>query len=93
MGNHIKNLDEMAHDRVREEAKQRREKKKEKSKSARMAVKKGTDIPGQQKLVEVDEDEGLEDDDVTSENDDLGDALLPTADCIKSKMLLVVASL
>jgi ribosome recycling factor len=93
MGHHIQNLDEMAHDESREEARQRREEKKKKSKKARLASHKA-DEPGQAAAVERgSEDGGSDDDGVGPGEDEFGNALLPEPDAIRSKMLAVVSSL
>ena len=98
MGNHITKLDDISHDKAKEEAKVGREKKKERSKPARLAAKK-EDGPQQQQKVVVKQEAGTDDDDDDDYDDDDDNPsnetllLLPTNDTIKSKMLLVITSL
>ena len=92
MGHHIQNLDEMAHNESREEARQRREEKKKKSKKARLASHKADD-PGDAAVVENDAEDGGSDDDAGPAVDELGNALMPEPDAIRSNMLAVVSSL
>lgn len=91
MGHHIQNLDEMAHDDSREEAKQRREEKKKKSKKSRLvSQKEGESEEG------ADEDThtaGGSDDDFGPTEDEFGNPLLPESSSVRSNMLMVVASL
>ena len=87
MGHHIENLDEMAHKDSREEARNRREEKKKKSKKARMSSSK--------EAATTDSDEA--DDEVVDDNidnvDEDGNQLLPESTTVRSKMLLVIASI
>ena len=95
MGHHIQNLDDMAHDESREEARHRREEKKKRSKKARLASHK-VDEPGGETPASEDgsEDGGVgSDDDVGPREDEFGNALLPESDAIRSRMLAVVSSL
>ena len=96
MGNHITKLDDISHDKAKEEAKVGREKKKERSKPARLAAKKEDGTQQQQKVV-VKQEAGTEDDEDDDDDDDDNAnetlLLLPTNDTIKSKMLLVITSL
>lgn len=80
MGHHIENLDEMAHKDSREEARNRREEKKKKSKKARMSSSK-----------EAADDEVV-DDNIDNVDED-GNQLLPESTTVRSKMLLVIASI
>lgn len=92
MGNHITKLDDISHDKVKEEAKIGREKKKEKSKPARLAAKKEDAAPQHQQKVVTKQEIASDDDD--DDDDNTNDALLlPTNDTVKSKMLLVITSL
>ena len=92
MGNHITKLDDISHDKVKEEAKIGREKKKEKSKPARLAAKKEDTAPQHQQNVVTKQEIASDDDD--DDDDNTNDALLlPTNDTVKSKMLLVITSL
>lgn len=97
LGRHIETLDELAHGDSREEARQRREGKKNKSKKARMAAHKdgapsaevggggggGGDVGA----------EPGESDDLGPREDELGNPLLPESSAVRSKMLTVIASL
>jgi ribosome recycling factor len=93
MGHHIQNLDEMAHDESREEARQRREEKKKKSKKARLASHKEDEHGETAVEVNLEDGGGGSDDDVGPKEDEFGNALLPESDAIRSAMLAVVASL
>lgn len=95
MGHHIQNLDEMAHSDSREEAKHRREEKKKNSKKARMSSKES---PSEDSTEEDDDVSGSgsgggADDDFGPKEDDLGNPLLPESSAVRSKMLMVVASI
>lgn len=98
MGHHIQNLDEMANNDSREEAKNRREEKKKKSKKARMNSHK--ESGSSEEDVEEDETTGGGDDggggadnDFSPKEDEFGNPLLPESSAVRSKMLMVVASL
>ena len=84
MGHHLESLDEMAHKDSREEARSRREEKKKKSKKARMSSSKEAAATGN-------DDEAVDD---SIENvDEDGNQLLPESSTVRSKMLLVIASI
>jgi ribosome recycling factor len=84
MGHHLESLDEMAHNDSREEARSRREEKKKKSKKARMSSSKEAAATGN-------DDEAVDD---SIENvDEDGNQLLPESSTVRSKMLLVIASI
>jgi ribosome recycling factor len=88
MGHHIENLDEMAHQDSREEARNRREEKKKKSKKARMSSSKeaaATDSSDEA-------DDEVVDDNIDNVDED-GNQLLPESTTVRSKMLLVIASI
>jgi len=88
MGHHIENLDEMAHKDSREEARNRREEKKKKSKKARMSSSKeaaATDSSDEA-------DDEVVDDNIDNVDED-GNQLLPESTTVRSKMLLVIASI
>mmetsp|Transcript_25094 Transcript_25094/g.50201 ORF Transcript_25094/g.50201 Transcript_25094/m.50201 type:complete len:359 (+) Transcript_25094:45-1121(+) len=88
MGHHIENLDEMAHKDSREEARNRREEKKKKSKKARMSSSKeaaATDSSDEA-------DNEVVDDNIDNVDED-GNQLLPESTTVRSKMLLVIASI
>jgi len=89
MGHHVQNLQDMAHEESREEARNRREEKKKKSKKARVAASNEdtTDDSGD------DFAEEGEDDSLGNYEDEFGNPLLPDVSAVKSKMLTVVASL
>ena len=86
MGHHIQNLDEMAHKDSREEARNRREEKKKKSKKARMSSSK-------ESAATANDTDNEEIDDSISVVDEDGNQLLPEPDTVRSKMLLVIASI
>ncbi|KAL7465009.1 hypothetical protein ACHAXS_005340 [Conticribra weissflogii] len=89
MGHHVQNLQDMAHEESREEARNRREEKRKKSKKARVAaLKENTSDDSDDDFAGEDEDENL-----GPNEDELGNPLLPDASAVKSKMLMVVASL
>lgn len=89
MGHHIQNLDEMAHTDNREEAKHKREEKKNKSKKARMASnKEGATEDGADEV-----NTGGSDDDFGPTEDESGSPLLPESSAVRSKMLMVIASI
>mmetsp|Transcript_18011 Transcript_18011/g.25533 ORF Transcript_18011/g.25533 Transcript_18011/m.25533 type:complete len:365 (+) Transcript_18011:44-1138(+) len=89
MGHHIESLDEMAHKDSREEARSRREEKKKKSKKARMSSSKEAAVS--------DNDDKEEENEVIDDNienlDEDGNQLLPESTTVRSKMLLVIASI
>eukprot|EP00580_Thalassiosira_gravida_P020467 CAMPEP_0201680892 /NCGR_PEP_ID=MMETSP0494-20130426/50832_1 /ASSEMBLY_ACC=CAM_ASM_000839 /TAXON_ID=420259 /ORGANISM="Thalassiosira gravida, Strain GMp14c1" /LENGTH=366 /DNA_ID=CAMNT_0048164619 /DNA_START=12 /DNA_END=1112 /DNA_ORIENTATION=- len=99
MGHHIQNLDEMAHNDSREEAKHRREKKKKKNKKARIQSNK--DETSSEKDVEADDTAsgsgggggGGTDDNFGPKEDEFGNPLLPEPTAVRSKMLMIIASL
>lgn len=98
MGHHIQNLDEMAHNDSREEAKHRREEKKKKSKKARIQSNK--DETSSEKDVEADDTAsgsggggGGTDDNFGPKEDEFGNPLLPEPTAVRSKMLMIIASL
>ena len=93
MGHHIQNLDEMAHTDQREEAKQRREEKKKKSKKVRMVAHKEGGQPSEESNVEESGGGGSDDGDFGPREDEFGNPLLPESSAVRSKMLLVIASL
>lgn len=98
MGHHIQNLDEMAHNDSREEAKHRREEKKKKSKKARIKSHKEEGASEAASDVEASASgggggSGGADDDFGPREDEFGNPLLPESGAVRSKMLLVVASL
>jgi ribosome recycling factor len=85
MGHHLESLDEMAHKDSRDEARNRREEKKKKSKKARMNSSK------EAAATSNDKDEAVDD---SIENvDEDGNLLLPDSSTVRSKMLLVIASI
>lgn len=87
MGHHIESLDEMAHRDSREEARSRREEKKKKSKKARMSSSK------EAVATDNDEEDNEVDDDSIENVDEDGNQLLPELTTVRSKMLLVIASI
>mmetsp|Transcript_41028 Transcript_41028/g.86209 ORF Transcript_41028/g.86209 Transcript_41028/m.86209 type:complete len:365 (+) Transcript_41028:96-1190(+) len=91
MGHHIQNLDEMAHNDSREEAKHRREEKKKKSKKARLSSHKESSPSSSSSEESTAEDK--ESDDFGPTEDEFGNPLLPKSDDVRKKMLMVVASL
>lgn len=97
MGHHIQNLDEMAHNDSREEAKHRREEKKKKSKKARIKSHKEEGESEAASDAEASASGGGSgggaDDDFGPRQDEFGNPLLPESGAVRSKMLLVVASL
>mmetsp|Transcript_13768 Transcript_13768/g.20459 ORF Transcript_13768/g.20459 Transcript_13768/m.20459 type:complete len:357 (+) Transcript_13768:44-1114(+) len=88
MGHHIENLDEMAHKDSREEARNRREEKKKKSKKARMSSSK--EAAATDSTDEADDE--VVDDNIDNVDED-GNQLLPESTTVRSKMLLVIASI
>jgi ribosome recycling factor len=92
MGKHIESLDEMATSDSREEARNRREEKKKKSKKARMTSYKEPAAAA----TENDHDDGANDDnddgDIVNVDED-GNQLLPESATVRSKMLMVIASI
>lgn len=84
MGHHLESLDEMAHKDSREEARSRREEKKKKSKKARMSSSKEDAATGN--------DDEVVDDSIENVDED-GNLLLPESSAVRSKMLLVIASI
>lgn len=91
MGHHIESLDEMAHKDSREEARTRREEKKKKSKKARLSASKESAA-----AADDDDDEGSDDEvnDESIENVDAdGNQMLPESATVRSKMLMVIASI
>jgi len=91
MGHHVQNLDEMAHDDSREEAKHRREEKKKKSKKARLASHKEDNATGGSDVEAA--TGGGSDEDFGPKEDEFGNPLLPDIGAVRSRMLMVVASL
>ncbi|KAL7438560.1 hypothetical protein ACHAXM_006281 [Skeletonema potamos] len=91
MGHHIESLDEMAHKDSREEARTRREEKKKKSKKARLSASKESAAAAD------DDDEAGSDDEVNDESienvDADGNQMLPESATVRSKMLMVIASI
>jgi ribosome recycling factor len=89
MGHHIESLDEMAHKDSREEARNRREEKKKKSKKARLSASKES--------ADDDDDEAGSDDDGNDDSienvDADGNQMLPESATVRSKMLMVIASI
>ncbi|KAL9191493.1 hypothetical protein ACHAXT_001199 [Thalassiosira profunda] len=92
MGHHIENLDEMAHNDSREEAKHRREEKKKKSKKARVASQKEEGGKSGESKGEEKAGGGV-DDDIGPREDEFGNPLLPESTAVRAKMMMVVASL
>ena len=88
MGHHLETLDDMAHESSREEAHARREEKKKKSKKARMTAHK-EDNSG---ALDSDEDD-TEDANLGPTEDEFGNPLLPETGTVRSKMLMVLASI
>lgn len=86
MGHHIESLDEMAHKDSREEARNRREEKKKKSKKARLSSSKEPDE------VDDDDEDDVEDDNIEKLDED-GNQMLPESSTVRSKMLMVIASI
>ena len=89
MGHDIETLDELAHHDSREEARNRREEKKKK-------IKKGRILSHNESKSEDDtvEDAGGSDDDsLGPTQDEFGKPLLPESSDVRTKMLIVVASL
>mmetsp|Transcript_5904 Transcript_5904/g.9133 ORF Transcript_5904/g.9133 Transcript_5904/m.9133 type:complete len:364 (+) Transcript_5904:33-1124(+) len=87
MGHHIESLDEMAHKDSREEARSRREEKKKKSKKARMSSSKEAAASDNDR-----EENEVIDDNIENVDED-GNQLLPEPTTVRSKMLLVIASI
>lgn len=88
MGHHIESLDEMAHKDSREEARSRREEKKKKSKKARMSSPKEATASDNNDKAENE----MIDDNIENLDED-GNQLLPESTTVRSKMLLVIASI
>lgn len=94
MGHHVQNLDDMAHNDSREEAKHRREEKKKKSKKARLASHKEDNASGGGDVEDAtDGGGGGSDEDFGPKEDEFGNPLLPEIGAVRSRMLMVVASL
>ena len=98
MGHHRDELDDMAHNDSREEAKHRREEKKKKSKKARSSKENNAESTTAAENYDDTSDDtneggGGSDGDFGPTEDEFGNPLLPEVDAVRSNMLLVVASL
>lgn len=93
MGKHIESLDEMATSDSREEARNRREEKKKKSKKARMVTSsKEPAAAATENDVDESANDDNDDDDIVNVDED-GNQLLPESATVRSKMLMVIASI
>lgn len=94
MGKHIESLDEMATNDSREEARNRREEKKKKSKKARLmtSTKEPAAAAAMENVNDESTNEDNDDDDIVNVDED-GNQLLPESATVRSKMLMVIASI
>lgn len=94
MGKHIESLDEMATSDSREEARNRREEKKKKSKKARMMTssKEPAAAAATENVNDESANDDNDDDDIVNVDEE-GNQLLPESATVRSKMLMVIASI
>jgi len=93
MGKHIESLDEMATNDSREEARNRREEKKKKSKKARMMTSsKEPAAAATENVNDESANDDNDDDDIVNVDED-GNQLLPESATVRSRMLMVIASI
>lgn len=92
MGKHIESLDEMATSDSREEARNRREEKKKKSKKARMTSSKEPAAAAKENDYDESVNDDNDDDDIVNVDED-GNQLLPESATVRSRMLMVIASI